>query len=213
MKTRKRRTDKYWQTLSRRMMLISVILLLPIVFTTLGTTNHKLITQAEPAPNQIYITTEKPKINIGLPIQLKIPAIGVDTVIRYSGLTTDGAMAIDSNPDEVAWYQLGPRPGEIGSAVIAGHYGWTSGVAAVFNGLKTLGIGDKILVTNNDGSAISFIVHDIKRYDPNADASDIFKSYDGKSHLNLITCDGIWDNAKQTYSDRLVIFADKDVDK
>jgi len=213
MKPRNKRTKKYWQTLFQRMILISVILLLPIIFTTLGTTNHQLIPRTESVANQSMIASKTPETNIDLPVQLKIPVIGVDTVIRYSGLTADGAMAIDSNPNEVAWYQLGSRPGEIGSAVIAGHYGWTFGVAAVFNGLKTLGVGDKISVTTNNGTTIDFIVHDIKRYDPNADASDIFKSYDGKSHLNLITCDGSWDNERQTYSDRLVIFADKDIDK
>jgi hypothetical protein len=53
------------------------------------------------------------------------------------------------------------------------------------------------------------VVREIQRYDPNADASSVFSSNDGKSHLNLITCEGIWDEVSQSYPQRLVIFTDK----
>jgi hypothetical protein len=65
---------------------------------------------------------EKPS---GLPVRLKIPSIGVDARIKPVGLTADGAMDVPAGPADVAWFDLGPRPGEIGSAVVAGHYwGW-----------------------------------------------------------------------------------------
>jgi len=40
-------------------------------------------------------------------------------------------------------------------------------------------------------------------------ATDVFTSSDGKAHLNLITCDGIWDKNAAQYSERLVVFADR----
>jgi len=67
------------------------------------------------------------------PIRLTIPTIDVDTSIVALGLTSDGAMDIPKSISEVAWYNLGPRPGENGSAVVAGHYGWNNSVPAVFN--------------------------------------------------------------------------------
>ena len=148
------------------------------------------------------------KTIINLPVRLKIPVINVDAAIDYTGLTADGAMDIKKDPNKTAWYNLGPRPGENGSAVIAGHYGWANGQGSVFNELHTLKKDDKIYTIDTLGIATNFIVRDIQRYDPNADASSIFTSKDGKSHLNLITCDGVWDNSADTYSDRLVIFAD-----
>ena len=42
--------------------------------------------------------------------------------------------------------------------------------------------------------------------DPNA----VFISNDEKLHLNLITCEGIWSKAQQSYSKRLVVFADRE---
>jgi hypothetical protein len=53
-------------------------------------------------------------------------------------------------------------------------------------------------------------VREIKKYDPNANASDVFISGDGKAHLNLITCVGFWNKVSKSYPKRLVIFADKE---
>jgi hypothetical protein len=39
---------------------------------------------------------------------------------------------------------------------------------------------------------------------------DIFSVKDGKAHLNLITCEGAWDAATQSYSDRLVVFTERE---
>jgi LPXTG-site transpeptidase (sortase) family protein len=161
-------------------------------------------------PTISSITTHKQQFDVGLPTRLQIPSIHVDAVVSYSGLTSDGAMDIKENPDEVAWYQFGPRPGDIGSAVIAGHYGWSDKKASVFNELHMLNKDDKISVVDSKGTSTTFIVRYSQKYDPKADASSVFESYDGKSHLNLITCDGVWNNDKQTYSDRLVIFTDKE---
>src|ERR1035437_9966375 len=74
-------------------------------------------------------------IPINPPVRLVVVAIGLDTVIMPAGLTSNGDMDISDNPDEVAWYQLGTKPGQRGSAVIAGHYGWKDGHGSVFNNL------------------------------------------------------------------------------
>jgi sortase (surface protein transpeptidase) len=124
-------------------------------------------------------------------------------------MTADGAMDIKKNPDDVAWYNLGARPGNIGSAVIAGHYGWENGKGSVFNELHTLQPGEEVSVTDERGGKVTFIVRESRRYDPDADASAVFLSNDGKSHLNIITCEGIWNAKQQTYSGRLVVFTDK----
>jgi len=142
------------------------------------------------------------------PARLVIKNIGIDTPIAPAGLTSDGLMDIKENPDEVAWYRFGPSPGEEGSAVIAGHYGWKDGHGSVFNNLHTLKPGDKIEVYNQNGVAVAFVVRETRKYDPKADAADVFISSDGRSHLNLVTCYGSWDGAVQSYSERLVVFAD-----
>jgi LPXTG-site transpeptidase (sortase) family protein len=147
--------------------------------------------------------------SIGLPVRLEIPAINVNAVIEYVGLTPQGAMAVPEGPSDVAWFDLGPPPGEVGSAVIAGHEGWKDGIAAVFDDLYQLRVGDKIVVEDDNGTTVTFVVRAIKTYNQNEDASAIFDTNDGQAHLNLITCEGTWNAAEKSYSDRLVVFADE----
>jgi LPXTG-site transpeptidase (sortase) family protein len=143
-----------------------------------------------------------------LPIRLTIPKINVDADIKYVGLTPQGAMAVPAGPMDTAWFDLGPYPGEDGSAVIAGHEGWKDGIQAVFDDLYQLHIGDKVYVEDKKGTITTFVVRSIETYDQNGNASDVFSSNDGKAHLNLITCEGTWNAAQKSYSNRLVVFTD-----
>ena len=148
---------------------------------------------------------------VGRPVRLKIPGINVDTVLESVGLTSQGAVDVPKGPTNAAWFDLGPRPGDNGSAVITGHYGlWKNGEESVFNDLNKLRKGDKLYVEDDKGVIISFVVRESRRYDPNADASDVFGSNDGLAHLNLITCEGVWDKVSKSYSIRLVVFTDKE---
>lgn len=152
-----------------------------------------------------------PASPIGRPMRLKIPSINVDAAVEYVGLAPDGTMDVPKNPDDVAWFEFGPRPGNNGSAVIAGHYGvWKNKKSSVFDNLYKLRKGDKLYIEDDKGMIISFVVRESRRYDPEADASDVFSSNDGKPHLNLITCEGVWDKVSKSYSQRLVIFTDKE---
>ncbi|MFZ2299818.1 MAG: class F sortase [Candidatus Moraniibacteriota bacterium] len=57
------------------------------------------------------------------------------------------------------------------------------------------------------------MVRESRSFDPDADALDVFSSDDGKAHLNLITCEGVWDKASKRYSKRLVVFTDKEEER
>lgn len=165
----------------------------------------------EKAPEQLIDLPEETQSIYGLPMRLKIPSINVDTEVEYVGLGSDGAMGTPENAENVAWFEPGIRPGDIGSAVIAGHYGqWKNGEGSVFDDLSDLKEGDILYVEDEYGATTAFIVREKRKYDPNADAAEVFASDDGESHLNLITCEGVWDEVTQNYSERLVIFTDLD---
>jgi sortase (surface protein transpeptidase) len=70
--------------------------------------------------------------------------------------------------------------------------------------------GDKIYVEDENGTIFSFVVRESKIYDPAADAFAVFYSNDGKAHLNIATCEGTWIPAQKTFSNRLVVFTDKE---
>ncbi|MDO9231136.1 MAG: class F sortase [bacterium] len=167
-------------------------------------------------PNKINIKNidaqEQEQLGLaGLPVRLKIPAIEVDAVVEQAGLTPAGAMDTPKGPDDVAWFSLGTRPGENGSAVITGHYGtWKNGNGSVFDNLHKLKKGDNIYIEDEKGETISFVVRESRNYEPDAETSEVFSSDDEMSHLNLITCEGTWDKDLKSYSERLVVFADKE---
>lgn len=147
---------------------------------------------------------------VELPARLKIPKIRVDSLIENVGLTRNGEVGVPKGIANAGWFNAGPRPGEVGSAIIDGHYGWKYGRPALFNNLQKLRVGDKIYVKDKKNMSISFVVRALRSYGKNDDATAVFSANDGKSHLNLITCEGIWDKATKTYSKRLVVFTDKE---
>lgn len=154
-------------------------------------------------------TTQKLK-QASLGFRLKIPKINVDAAIESVGLTPKGAMDVPKDPKNAAWYNLGPRPGETGSAAISGHINWWYGATGVFANLYKLKPGDKITVQDDQGATVSFVVRATRKYNASADATNVFISNDGKAHLNLITCSGVWNKRAQQYSQRLVVFTDKE---
>lgn len=148
--------------------------------------------------------------SLTLPVQIQIPKINITATLESVGLTPDGAVDVPKTPANAAWFNMGPRPGEKGSAVIVGHYGrWKNGDGSVFDNINILKKGDKLYVKDAKGMMVTFIVKETKKYDPDATAVDVFNSNDGKSHLNLITCEGTWNKISKSYSKRLVVFADK----
>jgi len=168
-----------------------------------------LIENTAAPPKQEQASSGLSASPVGRPVRLKIPEINIDAAIEYVGLAPDGAMDIPKSQDDVAWFELGPRPGENGSAVIAGHSGWENGEASAFNNLYKLRKGDKLYIEDDKGVVISFVVRESRGYDPNADARNVFGSNDGNPHLNLITCQGAWNEISKNYSKRLVVFTDE----
>ncbi len=158
-------------------------------------------------PRQATNFLSQPRQAPGLPVRLKIPSIKVDAAVESVGMTTKGAMDVPKDPDNVGWYSLGVRPGGKGNAVLAGHLDWYKGKTAVFQNLKNLRKGDLLSIETDKGKFLPFVVREIHSYDPNEIVPEVFQKSDG-SHLNLVTCGGLWDKQRKIYRERLVIFTD-----
>ena len=141
-----------------------------------------------------------------LPKRLEIPKLGVNAKVQYVGLNSDGEMDVPSNGSDVAWFNLGSLPGEIGSAVIAGHLDDRNGRPAVFWNVHKLVAGDNVYVIDGNNNKKRFRVISLEKYETGtAPMEKIFGANDG-IYLNLITCGGVWNNAKNNYTERLVVF-------
>lgn len=198
--------------LSRRRLLIVLFLVFAIYIVVIPhfTLKDPIIQSISVPPRtSSSVVRDQKTASVGLPARLKIPTINVDAAIESVGITSEGDMGTPKDPAGVAWYEHGPRPGEIGSSVIDGHYGWVNKGPAVFDNLYKLRKGDKLYVLDAAGATYTFVVNESKSYDPNADTASIFLSNDGKAHLNLITCEGTWNKSQKSYSSRLIVFADQ----
>lgn len=175
-------------------------LTLLMIFTFTQIQASKLINKPRPVNQTLSAETEKQ-----FPVFLKIPSINIVASIQPVGLTPEGEMDVPKNIKDVGWYNLGPKPGEWGSSVIAGHFDGIYGEDAVFANLNKIKIGDKLYVEDNNGNSTVFEVKGTGFFDPGF-AGGVFNQNDGR-YLNLITCDGIWVGSKKSYSKRLVVFA------
>ena len=145
--------------------------------------------------------------SFGAPERLQIPALNVDARVVPVGLTSGGYMDSPKGADDIGWFDRSARPGERGSAVLAGHSGYRSG-PAVFDDLPELEEGDRVYVVDEDKNRVAFRVTDTKLYAPDAKVPEIFSSK-GASRLSIITCTGVWNPATRTHSKRLVVVAER----
>ena len=140
------------------------------------------------------------------PVRLQIPAIGVSTDLVRLGLAPDGTMEVPKKWEEAGWYTRGPRPGENGPAVIAGHVDSTSGPAVFFH-LRDLRAGDKVLVTRADHSVVHFVIDRLQSFPKASFPTGAVFAPTPVPALRLITCTGPFDETARSYLENLVAFA------
>ena len=159
------------------------------------------------ASEKIVLPTEKPQP--GNPVRLVINALDVDAAVESVGMDERGRMDVPKKDENVAWYNLGYKPGANGSAVIAGHLDTRSGTPAVFYNIGKLKLGDRIQVIDDKEQVFTYSVVRTESYDyDKVPLQEIFATK-GKARLNLITCEGAFDSASQNYSKRLVVYAEE----
>jgi len=146
---------------------------------------------------------------VELPKTLTIDSLKVKTNVEQVGLDKKGAMGTPKNEQQVGWYKFGPRPGDVGNAVIDGHTDTKTG-PAVFYQLHELKKGDKIKIKDESGRNLVFRVKKLVEYGHlDAPLEKIFGASDQRN-LNLITCIGTYDENEGTYDNRLVVFTELD---
>jgi sortase A len=158
------------------------------------------------SPSVVLSPSPSPRV-IGNPQSVTIPKIAVSAVIEPVAMDSEGRMDIPKRNEDVAWFQPGFKPGESGSAVLAGHLDTSTGAPAVFWDLSKLEAGDEIIVSDDRGKNYRFVVSGKATYKyDKVPVQEVFGK-SGEATLNLITCQGSWDSNSSNYSNRTVIFS------
>jgi hypothetical protein len=142
------------------------------------------------------------------PVALSIPSIGVASdVLEPLALDADGVLPAPADYALPGWYTGGPKPGQFGPAVLAGHVDGPSG-PAVFYRLGELAVGATVDVTLADGTVATFVVDAVERY-AKADfpTSRVYGNTTDRAELRLITCGGAFDRTTGHYVDNIVAYA------
>jgi LPXTG-site transpeptidase (sortase) family protein len=140
------------------------------------------------------------------PAWVSIPALGIQAPIVAVGLDQNGAMAAPQLAGEVAWYRLGPRPGETGNAVLAGHVDWY-GKSGAFANLDQIAPGDMVQVGDDGGHIYLYMVREKQVYEAADAPVDQVFGQTADATLTLITCGGPYDATRGVYRDRIVVRA------
>ena len=139
------------------------------------------------------------------PARLRIPSIGVDAWIGAVGLRGDGSMDVPDNLWTSSWLAKGPRPGQAGNAVIAGHRG--VGTPALFSHLENVRAGDRIYVSDAAGNELIYVVTGVASLDLSRSTQVAVFGPTTAQQLVLITCFGRYVASARTYDHRLVVFS------
>jgi len=146
------------------------------------------------------------------PSLLRIPAIGVDAATVPVGLEPDGAMEIPVDVSTIGWYEpgegVGVAPGQVGTAVLAGHVDSRTQGAGAFYYLRDLAVGDEVVVEHADGTSSTWEVTEIIQYPKDELPIDEVFVWDGPPRLALITCGGEFDWTVRSYTDNIVVHAE-----
>jgi hypothetical protein len=140
------------------------------------------------------------------PVSLIIPAIGVRTRLVELGVTAGGALQVPSTTVVAGWYTGSPRPGAIGSSVIAGHVDSYLGPGVFFR-LRLLQPAERIYVLRADGTLAEFRVTAVRTYLKSRFPTTAVYGPAPGPQLRLITCGGTFDPALSSYLSNVVVYA------
>jgi LPXTG-site transpeptidase (sortase) family protein len=175
-------------------------------------TRHPDIPQAAalqvlPAPTgPIEAAPTQGAASVAEPVSLVIPSIGVTSALVHLGLTSGGALQVPPTPAVAGWYTGSPRPGSIGSAVIAGHIDSATGPGIFFR-LSQLQRGDRVYVKRADGTLATFEVTQVQSYAKDDFPTAAVYGPVPDPELRLITCGGTFDYATRSYLSNTVVYA------
>jgi sortase (surface protein transpeptidase) len=160
-----------------------------------------------PAPTgPIAAASQQQPAVVSRPVALTIPSIGVQTSLVNLGLTAAGALQVPSSTAVAGWYTGSPRPGAVGSAVIAGHIDSRAGPGVFFR-LSALRPGDRVYVRRADGTLAVFRVTLVRQYAKDSFPTSAVYGPTPDAELRLITCGGTFDPQLRSYLSNTVAYA------
>jgi sortase (surface protein transpeptidase) len=140
------------------------------------------------------------------PYWLLIPAIGVSSNLVRLGLTAKDTLQVPPTAAVAGWYKRSPRPGEVGSSIIAGHIDSRLG-PGVFYRLSRLRRGNYVYIIRANHTLAVFEVTSLRTYTKSRFPAKAVYGPVPDAELRLITCGGTFDYETGSYLSNVVVYA------
>jgi hypothetical protein len=156
--------------------------------------------------------------NPSFPRYLSIPSLKISNarVVQIGTIKDTGQLDSPKSIYDAGWYTKSGLPGAgKGAVLIDGHNGGPT-KGGIFENLGSLSKGSEIIIERGDGQRITYQVADNREMsveDINNESNPLgmktmLNSMDPKKEgLNMITCVGDWDYAKNTFNKRVMLRA------
>lgn len=156
--------------------------------------------------------------NPSFPRYLSIPSLKISNarVVQIRTIKDTGQLDSPKSIYDAGWYTKSGLPGAgKGAVLIDGHNGGPT-KGGIFENLGSLSKGSEIIIERGDGQRITYQVVDNREMsveDINNESNPLgmktmLNSIDPKKEgLNMITCVGDWDYAKNTFNKRVMLRA------
>lgn len=156
--------------------------------------------------------------NPSFPRYLSIPSLKISNarVVQIGTIRNTGQLDSPRSIYDAGWYMKSSLPGAGKAAVlIDGHNGGPT-KGGIFENLGNLSKGSEIIIERGDGQRITYqvvdnremSVEDINNENNPLGMKTMLNSMDPKKEgLNMITCVGDWDYAKNTFNKRVMLRA------
>lgn len=151
---------------------------------------------AKKAP--VLVARSRPEI-------LSIASINLRTRLGEVGLQANHHVAVPASTATASWFNRGPTPGQVGSAVILGHVDSYKGPGVFFR-LRSLRVGASVDVTLASGVSARFTVTRVVQYAKKDFPDQLVYGPHGVSALHLVTCGGVFNHQTGHYESNIVVF-------
>jgi LPXTG-site transpeptidase (sortase) family protein len=141
------------------------------------------------------------------PAYISLPTIKAQGYIQKVGIDQYGHMAVPTNIHLAGWYVDSVLPGGKGLSIINGHIDIPSD-PGIFQHLNALKSGDGYQLKLANGVLQNYVVKQVETLSLNQVPAVLYSQAPGITReLNLITCNGTYDQHLKTFNERVVVIS------
>ncbi len=144
------------------------------------------------------------------PRQLIIEKLGINANILPMKILSDTTLEAPKTAWDVGWYAQSALPGSgNGALLIDGHVNDALDQPGIFSNLTLLRPDDELTIERGDKQVFTYRIEKVEQKPTDQiDMNTLLHSAEAdKEGVNLITCGGTYNNKRQTYNDRVLVYA------